>query len=68
MIKRDVQGCQVELKIAEAGSKAAGTLKSAGNRPDLSSRGKKKIRKNIRCWSRRPSGLLDRRCAAKAVS
>jgi hypothetical protein len=42
MINHNIMGCQVELKIAEAGSKAAGTLKSAGNPADLSSRGKRR--------------------------
>jgi len=68
MIKRNVKGCQVELKIAEVGSKAAGTLKSAGNHPDLSSRGKKKIIKNIRSRSRRPSKALDKRPEVEEAS
>jgi hypothetical protein len=47
MINHNMRGCQAELKIAEAGSKAAGKLKKRRKSPRPLLRGKERIMKDI---------------------
>ena len=68
MIKRDVQGCEVEPKIAEGGLGSCGQAQKLRKLPGALLPGKKKITKNIQSRPQRPSKLPDKLYEGAAAS